>query len=241
MTEPGEDALIVRVGATPVRPGGRAPAPDGPGAKRAAIVRAATELFLEQGYQATRTEQIATAAAVSKQTVYNQFGDKESLFRVIVLGVTATAEAFAAEVPGHLGQVQSAADVEPALRSLARRYLGVVLTPQVLALRRLIISEAARLPGLAASYYERAPARVLAALGEQLARLHAIGLLTVPDPSQAAEDFAFLLLGRPLDEGHFRTPTALPAPEYLDRRAEHAVRVVLAAYSADGGGPVSAG
>ena len=43
--------------------------------------------------QATSTEQIATTAAVSKQTVYNQFGDKQRLFREIVLGVTATAEA----------------------------------------------------------------------------------------------------------------------------------------------------
>lgn len=223
MAESGEEALIVRVDPSPA--GG----PE-PGGKRAAIVRAATALFLEHGYQATRTEQIAAAAAVSKQTVYNQFGDKESLFRAIVLGVTATAEAFVDEVTDHLGPVVDVAGLEPALRALARRYLGVVLTPQVLALRRLIISEAARLPELAAAYYDRAPARVLDALAGQFARLHAAGLLTVPDPARAAEDFAFLLLGRPLDEGVFRTPSAPPAPDELDRRAGHAARVVLAVY-----------
>src|SRR3954462_1689612 len=131
------DVLIVRVPGNPERLAGRAAAP-GPGGKHAAIVRAATELFLRQGYQATRTEQIAAAAAVSKQTVYNQFRDKETLFRDIVLGVTATAETFAFELTDTLATLHDPADLEPTLRSLARRYLAAVTNPQVLALRRLV-------------------------------------------------------------------------------------------------------
>lgn len=213
-----EDGLLVRISAD----GGGPPA----GGKRAAIVRAATTLFLRQGFQATSTEQIATAAAVSKQTVYNRFGDKQALFSEIVLGVTATAEAFAVELSGTLGSVGTAADVEPALRRLARRWLAAVLSPDVLALRRLVISEATRFPELAAAYYERAPGRVLGALAEQFARLGERGLLDVPDPARAAADLAFLLVGRPLDEGMFR-----PAAEVdVDAAADHAVDVVLAVY-----------
>lgn len=227
------DVLIVRIGSGPER--SRADDPDAgpgrdPGGKRAAIVRAATELFLRQGYQATRTEQIAAAAAVSKQTVYNQFGDKQSLFRDVVLGVTATAEAFAGELAGALGAVDRPADVEPALRAVARRYLAAVMNPQVLALRRLVISEALRLPELAAAYYERAPARVLAALADQFGRLADRGLLAVAEPARAAADFAFLLLGRPLDEGMFRNREQAPAPGEVADLADHAVDVFLAAY-----------
>jgi len=198
--------------------------------KHATIVRAATDLFLRQGYQATSTEQIAAAAAVSKQTVYSRFGDKESLFREIVLGVAATAEAFADELTESLADVTTAEDVEPVLRSMARRYLAAVMDPQVLALRRLVIGEAARFPEVAAAYHERSPARVLAALTAGFARLAERGLITLADPRRAADDFAFLLLGRSLDHGMFHLTVELDTAS----AADHAVDVFLAAY------PVSA-
>ena len=55
--------------------------------KRQAIMEAATALFLRDGYRNTSMDQVAADAAVSKQTVYKQFADKEQLFRDIVLGI----------------------------------------------------------------------------------------------------------------------------------------------------------
>jgi TetR/AcrR family transcriptional repressor of mexJK operon len=221
-----DDGLIVRI-----RPrAAREPRPGVVEGKRAAIARAAAELFLSQGYQATSTEQVASAAGVSKQTVYNQFGDKERLFREIVLGVTATAEAFADGVAEAMGGVDSPAGLDAALRALARRYLTTVMNPQVLALRRLVISEATRFPDLAATYYERGPSRVLAALGEVFTGLAERGLLRAGDATRAAPDFAFLLLGRALDEGMFRVGEPVLTPAGIDDTADHAVDVFLAAH-----------
>jgi TetR/AcrR family transcriptional repressor of mexJK operon len=221
-----DDGLIVRI-----RPrAAREPRPGVVEGKRAAIARAAAELFLSQGYQATSTEQVASAAGVSKQTVYNQFGDKERLFREIVLGVTATAEAFADGVAEAMGGVDSPAGLDAALRALARRYLTTVMNPQVLALRRLVISEATRFPDLAATYYERGPSRVLAALGEVFTGLAERGLLRAGDATRAAPDFAFLLLGRALDEGMFRVGEPVHTPAGIDESADHAVDVFLAAH-----------
>ena len=45
--------------------------------KRAAILEAATEAFLQRGYLGTSMDEIAAQAAVSKQTVYKHFADKE--------------------------------------------------------------------------------------------------------------------------------------------------------------------
>jgi TetR/AcrR family transcriptional regulator, mexJK operon transcriptional repressor len=219
-----DDGLIVRI-----RPQAEAGTRVVEG-KRAAIARAATELFLAQGYQATSTEQIASAAGVSKQTVYNQFGDKERLFREIVLGVTATAEAFADGVAGSMRDVDTPAALDAALRALARRYLTTVMDPQVLALRRLVISEATRLPDLAVTYHERGPSRVLAALGELFADLGERGLLRADDPTRAAADFAFLLLGRALDEGMFRVGEPVLTPDGIEDAADHAVDVLLAVH-----------
>ena len=218
------DELIVRIG-----PGRTADGPDGPARKRTAIVQAATELFLRQGYDGTSTDQIASAASVSKQTVYNQFGDKQTLFHDIILGVSATAERFAVELPASVSGVRTAADLDTAIHELAHRYLATVMNPQVLALRRLMIGEAHRFPRLAADYYDRGPARVLAALAEVFDRLADRGLLTVPDPAVAAEHFAFLVLGRPLDHGMFHVEAKPSRPE-LDASADRAVALFLAGY-----------
>jgi len=67
--------------------------------KRRAILDAATTLFLREGYLATSMDQIAAAASVSKQTVYKQFADKQSLFREIVTGTVAEVSDPVAESP----------------------------------------------------------------------------------------------------------------------------------------------
>ena len=53
--------------------------------KREAILQAATELFLTREYVGTSMEDVAVAAAVSKQTVYKHFTDKQTLFREVAL------------------------------------------------------------------------------------------------------------------------------------------------------------
>ncbi|HEY9470603.1 MAG TPA: helix-turn-helix domain-containing protein [Propionibacteriaceae bacterium] len=66
--------------------------------KRESILEAATELFLAREYAGTSMEDIAAAAAVSKQTVYKHFSDKETLFREVALGSVGEVGAFQAEV-----------------------------------------------------------------------------------------------------------------------------------------------
>ncbi|MFF3839762.1 TetR/AcrR family transcriptional regulator [Streptomyces sp. NPDC001930] len=63
------------------------PAPTGPRAarKRQAIVRAARDLFLREGF-GVGMDAIAAEAGVSKVTVYNHFGSKEALFTAVVAG-----------------------------------------------------------------------------------------------------------------------------------------------------------
>ena len=194
--------------------------------KRRAIMEAATTLFLRNGYQGSSMDDIATLAAVSKQTVYKHFADKERLFSDITLGITANAEDFTNTVTMMLDGTD---DLERDLRELARRYLASVMQPQVLRLRRLVIGEAGRFPELARTYYRRAPERVLAALAACLERLAARGLLRLDDPLLAANHFAFLVLS-PMDKAMFIGVDERPAPGELDRLADAGVRVFLAAY-----------
>jgi TetR/AcrR family transcriptional repressor of mexJK operon len=215
--------------------GGHAAEPDHPDGesrsarKRRLIMEAATELFLQNGYQGTSMDEVAAAAGVSKQTVYKHFADKEQLFNQIVLGVTATAERFVRVVDETL---EGTEDLENDLRQLARRYLAAVLQPEVLQLRRLVIGEAARFPDLARRYYLQAPDRVIAALASSLQRLADRGLLRVDDPQLAAGHFAFLILSIPLDRAMFSADPDLPTPDDIERFADSGVRVFLSAYGA---------
>jgi TetR/AcrR family transcriptional repressor of mexJK operon len=229
-----DDALVVRVSPRWSRSeGARADRSQDPRARRtrAAVVEAATALFLDRGYQGTNTDDIASAAGVSKRTLYNNFGDKETLFTEIVLGITDAAARFADEL---VPRLHEADDIPGTLHDLARRLLETVTRPQVLQLRRLLISEAGRFPELAGEYHHRAPGRVIAALTTAFAELAGRGALTVPEPRLAAEHFAFLALGATLDRAMFDPAQSPPSDAELDRTADAGTRVFLAAYGVPG-------
>ncbi|MFC0106787.1 TetR/AcrR family transcriptional regulator [Kibdelosporangium aridum] len=195
--------------------------------KRRLIMEAATTLFLRNGYQGTSMDEVAALAAVSKQTVYKNFTDKEGLFSEIIMSVATTVDAFIKLIGDKLHNTENLAQDLPVL---ARQYLHSVMRPQVLQMRRLLVGEAARFPELARTYYERAPERVLTALAPELKHLDERGLLRVPDPPLAAKHFAFLVLGVALDKSMFFGDTPAFTDEELDHLADEGVRVFLAAY-----------
>jgi TetR/AcrR family transcriptional regulator, mexJK operon transcriptional repressor len=64
--------------------------------KRRAMLEAARELFVTHGYELASVDSIATRAGVSKRTVYDHFGDKETVFAAVMEAVgeslTSTVE-----------------------------------------------------------------------------------------------------------------------------------------------------
>ena len=169
--------------------------------KREAILAAATELFLTREYAGTSMEDIAVEAAVSKQTVYKHFNDKETLFREVALGsIGPVGSTFQAEVIA----ASEATDVSSALRGLARSYVTAVMNPMLLRRRQLVLREAGRFPDLARRYYESGPRRAIQTLASAFARLAERGELDLDDPQVAAKQFAFLVVGEPLDTAMFR-------------------------------------
>jgi TetR/AcrR family transcriptional regulator, mexJK operon transcriptional repressor len=195
--------------------------------KRSAILDAATELFLTREYAGTSMEDIASAAAVSKQTVYKHFSDKETLFREVALGsVEPVGSAFRAVVTA----TADANDVPAALQALARAYVDAVMSPMLLRRRQLVLREAGRFPDLAHKYHETGPRRAIAALSTTFARLADRRELVIRDPRVAATQFAFLIIGEPLDTAMFRGVGRRRARRELHALADAGVEVFLAAY-----------
>lgn len=197
--------------------------------KRQTILSAGQQLFLSNGYQGTSMDQVAATAAVSKQTVYKHFGEKRELLFAIV---TDALDAAAGAVLDRIAALTDSGDLEADLVSVARDYLRTVLDDRVVQLRRLVIGEANRLPELAQLYYEHAPRRTLATLTDVFDQLHAKGELHAPEPRFAAEHFAFLVVGRPIDQALFDGAPTVVAETDIDRYARAGVDVFLAAYRA---------
>jgi len=195
--------------------------------KRESILTAGRQLFLTHGYQGTSMDQVAATAAVSKQTVYKHFGEKrELLFAIVTDALDGTAAAIGASIAA----LADSTDLEADLTALAADYLRAVTQESVVQLRRLVIGEANRLPQLARLYYEHAPLRTLASLASAFAELHDQGALNTPEPSLAAEHFAFLIVGRPIDQALFDGAPAVLSAVDVDSYARAGVNVFLAAY-----------
>ncbi|MEV0962087.1 MULTISPECIES: TetR/AcrR family transcriptional regulator [unclassified Streptomyces] len=194
--------------------------------KRQAIMEAATSAFLGRGYSGTSMDDIARLAAVSKQTVYKHFSDKEKLFAEIVLATTDRVDGMVDLV----ARIPADADtLEENLTRLSRRFLAALTEPQVLQLRRLVIANADTFPELGADWYEQGFERVLATLAATFEHLADHGLLHIDEPLLAAHHFSGLLLWIPVNKAMFHGSPQHTEAE-LDHYATAGVRAFLAAY-----------
>lgn len=195
--------------------------------RRAAIIDAATTAFLRKGYPATSMDEVAAAAAVSKQTVYKHFGDKETLFTHIIQRLMTSADEAIQQASAALGD---STDLSHDLRVLARVLLESLRRPQVLQLRRVVIGEAERFPELGRTYWDLAFQRGIDSLAEGFARLTERGLLAAAEPDVAAHHFAGMLLWVPINRAMFCGTGTAPRPEELDRLVDATVEAFLTAY-----------
>lgn len=159
---------------------------DAAAARRKAFVDAAREAFFLNGYGGTTMSSIAAAVGGSKTTLWSYFSSKEELFAAVTDDVIA-----------HYGrslsvQLAPDADVLETLRNFASKLMSTMLAPQMLALHRLVVGEAARFPHLAEMFYERGPRRGKARLTAYFAELMARGNLAEGDPGLAVAQFVGL-------------------------------------------------
>jgi len=113
------------------------------------IISAALELFVERGYAATRLEDVAARAGISKGTLYLYFENKEDLFKAVVRGnmlpMLQHGETLVQQFAG------SSADLA---EQLVRGWWTSTGSSKVAGLPKLVIAEAGNFPDLAKFYYE---------------------------------------------------------------------------------------
>ncbi|MFF5209275.1 TetR/AcrR family transcriptional regulator [Streptosporangium sp. NPDC000396] len=159
--------------------------------KRLAIIRAARAAFVRDGFT-VGMDTIAAEAGVSKVTVYNHFGNKETLF-LEVIG-DALEDALGAAVEGTTTRLSSTDDLRTALAWTARSWVKGMIQPDVLSLRHLVVNEVRRFPELGRAWQLHGPDRAKPALSDTFRKLNAEGRLEIPDVDLAIIQFYALVL-----------------------------------------------
>ena len=172
----------------------------------ARILDVATKLFLNHGYGATSIEEIARRARISKRTFYHRFDDKPAVFGAVVHRIIDGLRP-PANVP-----LLEGADVEDILRGLAGLILRAALSPQAIALHRLIVAESARFPHLASVVaMQGATAEAINLIAGLLERETRAGNLAASHPVFAAQQFMHMIIAIPQRRAIGLGPAMTPA------------------------------
>src|SRR5918994_4839 len=100
------------------------------------IIRAALDVFIRQGFAATRVQDIARQAGITIGTLYLYFPSKEALFHAAVAHAMTPVLAFAEDrVSSHHGAA------EPLLVELVRRWWKTTADPHFAGIPKLVGSE----------------------------------------------------------------------------------------------------
>ncbi len=111
------------------------------------LLQAALELFVEKGYAATRAEEVAHRAGVSKGTLFLYFGSKEELFKAVV------RDSIASRFPVWNTELEtSQVSTADLLRHCMQQWWERVGSTKAAGISKLMMSEATNFPELAEFY-----------------------------------------------------------------------------------------
>jgi len=194
-------------------------------AKREAIVAAAGRHFFDIGYAATSIEQVAADAGVSKVTIYNQFGDKRTLFAE---AVTYECErmrellVFGGELTGSL---------HDRLTLIGKTMSDFLSRPEMVRFDRRVAAETEHDPEIGSTFLNAGPYRIRAAFTALLHSMVEAGELAIDDCGLAAEQFVSMCKGM----GDLERRYGMPRDKGADQaRIVNAVDVFLKAYASAG-------
>jgi TetR/AcrR family transcriptional regulator, mexJK operon transcriptional repressor len=169
--------------------------------RRAAMLEAATAVFLERGYEGATLAEIIARSGGSRATLYALFGDKAGLFAAIIAALRERIVApVAARIEG---------SAEAALLTVGTGFMRVMMAPESLGLYRIVIAEGARFPDLAEAVFSAGPKAAADGLSRYLAEKVRSGELMLADSGVSARHFLEMVKG----DLHFRALLGLaPAP-----------------------------
>lgn len=188
-----------------------------------ALIDAASALFMEKGFEQTTLNDIFQRAGGSRTTLYEHFGDKAGLFRVMM---EENSERFL-DMMAAVAAVERDQPVETALTRFGLHFAQCILDPRTTAVLRILIAEGNRIPDITDSFFRDGPDAAVGRFADYLRGLAESGVLSIEDPEVAAQAFIGMATGNLLVRRLILPDQPVPEAEVADYVAK-AVRLFLA-------------
>ncbi|WP_368877256.1 TetR/AcrR family transcriptional regulator [Providencia vermicola] len=130
-----------------------------------ALISAASDIFIQYGFEGTTLDMIIERAGGSRSTLYKNFGDKEGLFAAVIESMID--DIFTDDDDS----IPTKQTIESILSFYGARFLLNVIKPQSIGLYRLILGEYNRFPEISHAFFEQGPVRSYRLLTEKLLSL----------------------------------------------------------------------
>ena len=193
--------------------------------RRRAILEVAERSFLDRGYADTSMSTIAAEIGGSKTTLWSYFPSKEELFMAVLDNKIADFQSQLDEA------LIPSSGTAVALTRFGRLLLRKVLSPEAIALHRLIVAEAGRFPVIGEAFASRGPDRLRQRLCRYMEEEMAAGRLRQGNGLMASRQFiALCQAGCYLDRLWRDASTLNPDP---DGDVDGAVKTFMAAWGSD--------
>ncbi len=192
--------------------------------KRRQILDGALQVFTSRGFDAASMSDIATAANVSKGTLYVYFEDKEHLFVALIQRERE------AQKRGAIEALNEDSDPVRALSKFGFCIVRVINDELAVSAHRVVIGVAERMPDLGREFYENGPMLGSRLIARYLDRMVTEGKLAIDDTYLAAVQFLDLCqstLTRPRLFNAVRTP---PSENEIRHVVGEAVAMFMARY-----------
>lgn len=189
----------------------------------AEIMSAALKLFAEKGFTATRLEDVAEVAGVSKATIYLYFDSKIDLFLAIVGEIALSRfDEVEAVIAAYEGSIRDL------FRVLLARMREISAASQIPAIARVVLAEAHNFPEIATFYRDNVVLRGLGLVAGIIKRGMESGEFRTCDPLAVAQSIIFPVLMNVIGRKTFGEIEALDPDRFFSSHVEFVLRGLAA-------------
>jgi len=202
--------------------------------KREKIVRSAAKLFLERGYDAVSINEIIAVVGGSKETIYSNFGNKAKLFEAVV-------QQLCSDVTINI-DTRPVGTLEEQATRMARSFVAMVLTPQIISFHRLVTSIGREFPEAGRLFYRTGPETVYRIFSEWIVLQQKNGNIDAgKDPWRLAILLHDMLIGEQILSWLTSAVSEKERVKRIDQTVELAVSVFLSGCTTGAGSKRSSG
>ncbi len=152
--------------------------------KRSKIIEAAAVCFLRKGFAETSLDEIVSQSGVVKQTLYNNFENKDALFRDAIQQLLTQTQ------PHFEPELYELAPVE-FFQKIAKLLLGTLEDEKTTSFLRLLVKECRRFPELQQLYAESIPLPFVSFVAGYIEQFHSRRSASAEEASSMSAETSF--------------------------------------------------